>query len=498
MTVEQRTTPIESERAEGAAEARAFELRSVEPRWLMPLLDFVLAFVAFGVAYWVRYDLQILRPLLEQNNAPFDAYVPFVGFYAIWLYINYRGGGLYKLVRGRPWAEEIYIIINGVTNATVILMAMSFFFQPKVFSRLMLVYAAALTVIMLGITRVIQRWVYAYLRSKGIGVERVLIVGAGEAGQAVLRTMIARKELGYQPLGILDEDTERGQVDLGRVRGLGGFDKLHDAIYEHKIDLVVITLRWSHHEKIVEMVRIARAAGVDVRVVPDLFQLNMKQVRVENLDGIPLLGVSGRLMFPSVNRFFKRAMDVGLILLCSPVLLLLFGIVAAAIRLEGRGPIFYTQRRVGENGHEFDIIKFRSMIPDAEKYRQQLVETLELDPRHPKIPNDPRLTAVGGIIRKFSLDELPNLFNVLRGQMSLVGPRPPTPDEVALYEPWHRQRLKIMPGMTGLWQVSGRSDIPFEEMCLLDIYYIENWSLKLDIQILMMTLPRVLLSQGAY
>jgi lipopolysaccharide/colanic/teichoic acid biosynthesis glycosyltransferase len=126
------------------------------------------------------------------------------------------------------------------------------------------------------------------------------------------------------------------------------------------------------------------------------------------------------------------------------------------------------------------------------------VQTLELDPRHPKIKDDPRITRVGRFIRRTSIDELPNLINVLTGQMSLVGPRPPTPDEVALYAPWHRQRLQVKPGMTGLWQVNGRSEVPFDEMCLLDIYYIENWSMGLDAQILMMTIPRVLMRSGAY
>jgi lipopolysaccharide/colanic/teichoic acid biosynthesis glycosyltransferase len=144
------------------------------------------------------------------------------------------------------------------------------------------------------------------------------------------------------------------------------------------------------------------------------------------------------------------------------------------------------------------MIKFRSMIPDADKLHQELVKTHELDPRHPKLKDDPRVTRVGRIIRRLSLDELPNIVNVLTGHMSLVGPRPPTPDEVSLYEPWHMQRLQVKPGMTGLWQVSGRSEVPFDEMCLLDIYYIENWSMQLDAQILMMTIPRVLLRQGAY
>jgi lipopolysaccharide/colanic/teichoic acid biosynthesis glycosyltransferase len=179
-------------------------------------------------------------------------------------------------------------------------------------------------------------------------------------------------------------------------------------------------------------------------------------------------------------------------------LIILFLLVGLAIRLESQGPVLYTQKRIGLNGKAFNLIKFRSMILNADELRAQLVKESGEDPRHPKIKNDPRITFVGRFIRATSLDELPNLINVLRGQMSLVGPRPPTPDEVQLYEPWHMQRLQTLPGLTGLWQVNGRSDVPFDEMCLLDIYYIENWSVGMDAQILMMTLPRVLLRHGAY
>jgi exopolysaccharide biosynthesis polyprenyl glycosylphosphotransferase len=314
----------------------------------------------------------------------------------------------------------------------------------------------------------------------------------------VLRSLIARKELGYHPVGYLDEDEEKGSTDLGRVKGLGGLENLERAIRQHKVDLVIITLAWSHHQQIMRVVEQCQKRGVDIRVVPDVFQLNLRQVQVENLDGIPLLGVDGHVTLRGTNRLLKRAIDIGIITLVAPIWLPIFALVALAIRLEGRGPVFYTQRRVGENGREFDMVKFRSMIPDAERLKAKLVEEHNLDPRHPKIKNDPRITRTGQFTRRTSLDELPNVINVLRGQMSLVGPRPPTPDEVKLYESWHKQRLQIIPGITGLWQISGRSDVPFDEMCLLDIYYIENWSVKLDAQILMMTIPRVLLRHGAY
>lgn len=473
-------------------------IKQIDTQNVMPFVDVILTFVAFLLAYFFRYELQILRPLEPIFNSTFEPYLPYAAIYMLWLLLQYRGSGLYKVVRGRPWMEEVYTIINGVTSATLVLMAISFSVQPLVFSRLMMLYVAVITVVLLAAARIIQRIVQARLRAKGVGIQRVLIIGAGETGQAVMRTMLARKELGYHPVGYIDENPDLANVDLGRIRGLGELDNLADVLRAERVEVAVITLGWKHHDRILKLVETCQAQKVDVRVVPDVFQLNMRQVQVENLDGIPLLGLNGNTPFQGANRLAKRTIDVGLMVLLSPIILPLFLLIALAVRLESPGPILYAQKRVGENGKLFSMYKFRSMIPDADKLQKQLVESFALDPRHPKIVDDPRITRVGHFIRRTSLDELPNLINVVKGQMSWVGPRPPTPDEVALYDTWHMQRLQIMPGITGLWQISGRSDVPFDEMCLLDIYYIENWSIKLDAQILMMTVPRVLLRQGAY
>ena len=469
-----------------------------EPRWLMPLADVLLASLAFGLAYFIRYQLQILRPVGEPFQSTFEPYTPYVILYTGLLFLSFQGSRLYRRVRGRSWMDEVSIIVNGVMTTTVLLMAVSFVLQPLVFSRLLIIYVAAITIVLLSVGRIVQRTVNARLRARGIGVNRVVVVGAGDVGRAVLRTMIARKELGYYPLGYLADDPSQPRVDLGRIKALGDIDDLAATLRQQPVDTVIITLPWTYHNRILKLVSICQDADVDVQVVPDVFQLNLRQVQVDNLDGIPLLHVNNFAAFPGINRLVKRAIDVAVVVLAAPLWILVFAVVALAIRLESAGPVLYTQRRIGENGRDFEMIKFRSMIPNADALRDELVRQSGEDPRHPKIKNDPRITRVGRVIRALSLDELPNLINVLRGQMSLVGPRPPTPEEVALYEPWHMQRLSIMPGLTGLWQINGRSDVPFDEMCLLDIYYIENWSVKLDAQILMMTIPRVLLRQGAY
>ena len=471
-----------------------------EPSWWLPTADVVTAFLAFILAYVARYQLQLIRPVAELNQVPYTIYLPYTLVFVAWLLLQYATSGLYRTVRNRSLIEETTIIVNGVTNAIVLLMAISFMVQAAGFSRLMLVYLAVITMTLLSAIRVGRRWTYAYLRShRGIGVQRVLLVGAGEVGQAVLRVMLARRELGYFPVGYLDDNPEIGNVNLGRVRGLGHLDNLGDVLAAETVDIVVMTLSWEHHSRIMEMVDICQRHQVEARVVPDVFQLNLRQVNIENLDGIPLLGVQLEPTFYATNRILKRLLDLTLIILAAPAWLVVFGIVALAIKLDSTdGPVIYKQRRVGENGKPFEMYKFRSMIPGADKLKAELARQHNQDMRFVKIPDDPRITPIGKFIRRTSLDELPNLINVIKGEMSLVGTRPPTPDEVELYDEWHYQRLRTIPGITGMWQISGRSEVPFDEVVLLDIYYIENWSIRLDIEILLKTIPRVLLREGAY
>jgi exopolysaccharide biosynthesis polyprenyl glycosylphosphotransferase len=474
------------------------ERPNIEPRWLLPLVDAVLVFFAFGFAYLLRYEAALFRPILDPGSRDFFAYLPYASFYAFMLLISFQANGLYKNLRGRSFMEELTTIIGSVGNATVILLALYFALQPLVTSRLMLAYVAGFSIVLLAAARAIRRVVLAYFRNKGIGVQRVVIVGMGDVGQAVLRTLLSRRELGYKVVGYLDDDPERGEVDLGRVVGLGKLDKLENVITAHGIDVLIITLPWRYYDQIAELTTTAGKYEVDVRLVPDIFQLNLRQVQFENLDGIPLLGVSRHQQLHGASRLLKRALDVAIVLLTAPFWGSVFFLVGLAVKLEDGGPVFYKTSRVGENGREFPMWKFRSMIPEADKIRSQLMEAANQDLRRPKIIDDPRITRIGRFIRRTSIDELPNVFNVLRGEMSLVGPRPPIPEELHHYEPWHLRRLQTIPGITGLWQVSGRSEIPFDEMVLMDIYYIENWSLRFDLQILLMTIPKVLMRSGAY
>ncbi len=492
---------------ESTASQRTIEKSSPLTRWLfakrqhqMAAIDAILIWVAFSISYYLRYNIELFQPVDEANDAPFIPYFPYTLIFMAWMLIANQTSKLYWQQRGRTWTTELFRIGNNATNAGLVVMALSFLLQPLVFSRLLILQAVMLTVMLLGAARLMSRVLKYRLQRHGIGVERVLIVGGAELGRHVLRTLVARPDLGYLALGFLDDDPQLGTTDLGRVSAFGAIGNLPKVLDEQDVELVIVTLPWESHRQIVSIIRECESRHIAVRTVPDLFQLNLSQVQMEFLGGIPLFGIQRELEFHPANRLLKRFLDLTIIILALPLLIPVFGLIALAIKLDSVGPVFFGQERIGLNGRPFRIYKFRSMVNDAEKHWENVLKQSGAvsDMRRPKLVDDPRITSVGRFLRKTSLDELPNLLNVLRGDMSLVGPRPQVRREVELYETWHYQRLKVRPGMTGMWQISGRSDIPFDEMCLLDIYYIENWSLGLDLQILLQTAPRVLFGVGAY
>jgi exopolysaccharide biosynthesis polyprenyl glycosylphosphotransferase len=225
--------------------------------------------------------------------------------------------------------------------------------------------------------------------------------------------------------------------------------------------------------------------------------MTISRMHVEDIAGVPMIGVK-EVSISGLNQVVKRSIDLvfaGLALVSGAPLMAL---LALMIKLESPGPVLFRQERVGRNGRCFTVYKFRSMVEGAEEQQEALQELNEADGPLFKIRDDPRMTHVGKLLRKFSLDELPQLYNVLRGEMSLIGPRPPLPAEVKQYQEWHKRRLEVAPGLTGLSQISGRSQLTFDETALLDIYYIENWSLGLDTKILLQTIPRVIFGNGAY
>jgi exopolysaccharide biosynthesis polyprenyl glycosylphosphotransferase len=461
------------------------------------LVDITLINVAFVVAYWVRYDLQLFRAVDPAFDTPYEVYLPFVGLFTLLLILVYRQQGVYRLRRHISWFDEFYAIANGTATGTIILIVGIFIYSPAFYSRIIFLYTGVFTVTLLGLSRLIKVILLRQMRRQGIGTERVLIVGAGEVAHAVMRAVVANPEYGFHIIGFLDDNPILGETDIGRFKALGSIDNLAEVVREHKIDEVIITLPWQYHRKIVTVMAHCERENIRARIVPDLFQMTINRMHIEEIAGIPMIGVK-EVSISGLNQVVKRSLDVAFSTLVLFLATPLMALIALMIKLESPGPVLFRQERVGRNGRCFEVYKFRSMIEGADEQKSALLHLNEAEGPLFKIRQDPRLTRVGKWLRKLSLDELPQFYNVLRGEMSLIGPRPPLPKEVEQYQEWHKRRLEVAPGITGLSQISGRSDLTFDETALLDIYYVENWSLGLDTKILLQTIPRVIFGNGAY
>ncbi|MDP3046336.1 MAG: sugar transferase [Chloroflexota bacterium] len=463
---------------------------------VMVLLDVVFINAAFVVAYWLRYEVEFGGTVEEANFVPLSAFLPVQVSLTLITILVFLTEGLYRGPHRPSWPNQLSIIIRGTIIAVAVLIVIVFIFQPYFFSRLIFAQAWALMVVFLGLARLLEDGLRGMLRRRGIGVVRLLLVGAGDVGRSIMQSLVAQPGLGYDVVGFVDDDREKLQ-DIGRFKALGATADIPRLVSELAVDEVIITLPWLSHGKVLAIMSHCQKRGVQVKVVPDLFQISMNQVDIDELNGIPLIG----LREPSLqvtSQLVKRGIDILVSLVAliglSPVLI----VTALAIVVDSPGPVIFPQVRVGQGGRTFTLYKFRSMRTGADEEKDRLRQVTETNGVTFKLKVDPRRTRVGRLIRRTSLDELPQFYNVLRGEMSLVGPRPAIPSEVEHYEDWHRKRMLVKPGLTGLWQVMGRSELPFEEMVMLDVFYIENWSLPMDLKILLRTVPSVLSGRGAY
>ncbi len=330
------------------------------------------------------------------------------------------------------------------------------------------------------------------MRSRVSYKQNVVIVGAGLVGQEIARKILRNPRFGFRLVGFVDEDPLPLHRDLGSVPVVGGPDELEEIAERYSVDTVMLAFTAAGHEAGLDVVRRCNELDLQVDIVPRLFEVVGSRAAFYSLQGTPMLGVTPPVL-GTTSRLAKRAIDTagaafGLAVL-SPLLLA----VAAAIKLTSPGPVFFRQTRIGKGQRPFTIIKFRTMVVDAEERKAEVAHMNahnELgDARMFKIPDDPRITRVGGFLRKYSIDELPQLINVLRGEMSLVGPRPLIPTEHQYVNDWGLRRLDLTPGLTGMWQVCGRSEVPFSQMLVLDYLYVTNWSLWGDIKLVFRTIP---------
>ena len=467
-------------------------------RRLIPLLllvaDFAIISGAFYLSWHLRYELGLGGDVEPEDYVPYSVYAPLQLVLGIILPLLFYFTGLYRLPR-----PSIVDIAPGVVRDTSLGVMMLFvgatMARYPASSRLTFIFVFAITSIAVLLGRLLVGLVLGWLHRRGIALERVLVVGDSNRGRMVMQGLAAQRSRGYQVVGFL---SETGNDSFGRFRCLGTLEQLSSVIECHDVTQVFIALPPALHDKVLATLDQCRGGGLTFKVIPDMYEMRLSLVDTDTVLGIPLIGLR-EVSIQGWNRVVKRAIDVVVsavvLLVFSPILLA----IAAVIKLESPGgPVIFRHTRVGKDGVPFTMFKFRSMRPNAADERPLLENQNEATGPLFKIRQDPRLTRVGRFIRRYSIDEFPQLVNVLRGDMSLVGPRPPIPSEVEQYEEWHTKRLAVSPGMTGLWQVSGRSELDFDEMVMYDVYYIEHWSLSLDFRILLRTVPTVLSGGGAF
>jgi Undecaprenyl-phosphate glucose phosphotransferase len=462
--------------------------------------DAVLAMLAFIAAYVVRFETFIPAP---KGQPPFAQYAVLLPFIALAVLVGFQTQGLYRLRRNRTRVDDFFGVLVGTILAVALGVAGTLYVQTYHGSEeakargayevsqlawgLFVVFNVGFTYLSREAVRRLleRRW------RKGIGLKRVLIAGAGDLGRLVADKLLTHWELGYKVVGFVDD--RAGEQTLG-YRGLpllGRLEETAEIIRRECIDQLYVALPLEAHQQMLRLIEDASRECLDVKIVPDLLQVLAIRARVEDLDGVPIINIHD-VPLQGVNAVIKRAIDVavsaaGLVLLAVP-----FGVIAALIKLTSPGPVLYRQERMGLDGRRFTVYKFRSMYPDAER------DTGPVWARE----DDPRCTSVGRVLRRFSLDELPQLWNVLKGEMSLVGPRPERPFFVEQFKqrfPHYMLRHKVKAGMTGWAQVNGwRGNTSIEKRIEYDLYYIENWSVALDLKILWLTLLKGFFHRHAY
>jgi len=405
--------------------------------------------------------------------------------------------GVYQSHRTDSLLREVGQILRAMALGGVAFFAFVAASKSSLISRPFIVVFVGLNGAALIAFRVGFRSLVHRVRARGLNYRTVLIVGTGPTARLQAQRIARNPQWGLRVLGFVSEHADSPGSDVPSLPILGAARDIRRLLSEYIIDEVVVAVSAETLPRLENLFLECEEVGVRTRLSLDFFPHRIARIELDDLDESPMLTFTttppedGALLV-------KRAMDIVGSLLFLVSFSWLYALITTLIKLTSRGPVFYRQARVGLHGRHFTLYKFRSMVQDADQRRQELAHLNDLKGPHFKLRHDPRVTGVGRFLRKFSLDEIPQMWNVLKGDMSLVGPRPPLPYEVEKYDPWARRRLSVRPGLTCLWQVGGRHDISYEKWMELDLAYIDNWSLGLDFKILLKTLPAVLGGRGAW
>jgi exopolysaccharide biosynthesis polyprenyl glycosylphosphotransferase len=459
------------------------------------VLDLFLTGIAFLGAYGLMLSLSgFTYPPGAHFHFPFLLLLTLVccGF-------SYHYSGIYQFHGRHVSFEKIFLRVakSGVLGTAGTVLVLYLLNQTAGSHLLMLLYLGFDILLLTS-----YRADLHYRRKWSLGHREILVIGSRERARELIRYVVANKDLGYHLIGCLEVSSKFVGTEVAEgIAVIGVMEDFRTLLLERTVDEVIFAIPLAKVEKVVDYISFAEEQGVNVRILPDwqipelMYQPKVASVFIEQFVGLPTLAVSS-VPHKDLALLVKSLADYCLAALGLLALLPLFAILAVLIKLTSVGPVFFRQERVGLNGRKFMLYKFRTMVPEAEKLKAGLLANNEVDGPVFKITNDPRLTRIGKFLRKTSLDELPQLINVLRGEMSLVGPRPPLAEEVAKYSHWQRRRLSMKPGITCIWQVNGRNDVHFEEWMRMDLEYIDKWSLLLDFKLLLLTIPAVIFGTG--
>ena len=464
------------------------------------ILDICLTTAAFIGSYFIRMHL-LPAPLAGLITLP-NYYVVLFMIIIIW-YITFDLFGLYGSYRQRSFWRVFLNMAKAVSTGMLALTLCMYLLKITDVSRIMLGIFLLLDIGLLGLSKGLVYRIIAHYRQKGFNFRNVLIIGCEKMARDVIDAIGDRLGSGYRVLGCLGlEQNDIGRSVKNGVGVIGTVDHLEKILMEDVVDEVVCAMPLSSIGNVDKHLAFAESMGVAVRIVPDwqienlMYRPGIARIDIEDFLGIPTMALS-TTSANQIELLLKSVLDYTLAGIAFILLSPLFLLICCAIKISSRGPVFFRQERCGLNGRRFIVLKFRTMVADAEKRRNEIVFLNEMDGPVFKIKKDPRIIPfIGTILRKTSLDEVPQLINVLKGEMSLIGPRPPIPVEVEKYEIWQRRRLSMKPGITCLWQCTqNRNQVCFADWMKMDLEYIDDWSLKLDCKIMLKT--AVVMATGA-
>ena len=471
------------------------------------LLDICLTVVAYFCAYWIKkHDLFLLQLFpesvwgLKQN--PYYGTILFM-IIIIW-YISFNFFGLYESYRNQTYRQIFWKTTKALITGFIFLSLAMYVFKIPYISRIMLTIFILFNLILLSISKGIVFRLVTSFRLNGYNIRNILIIGCGESLGDIANVVGSNMVSGYRILGCLEEDKDRiGDEIIEGINVIGTLDDLCNIISNQVVDEIIFSKPPESFKNAGECIIRAEEVGIDIRILPYWnikkigFKPSISSIHISDFLGMPTLTLT-----PTSTKygelFIKSVLDYALGLIFLVLCLPLFIVVGIAIKLSSKGPILFRQERSGLNGRRFTVYKFRTMITNAAEKQMEIESLNEADGPVFKIKKDPRIIPyIGTFLRVMSLDELPQLINVLKGEMSLVGPRPPIPDEVEKYDVWQRRRLSMKPGMTCIWQIThNRNEVSFEEWMNMDLWYIDNWSLLIDLKILLKTFWIVLRGAG--